>query len=323
MFCKNCGKPLQPDEKFCLNCGQVVTAQPGPAASGPAEMPFEPHTGTTQYPTPEGKKKGKKGKLALILLCVVLVLGGAAIGYFLLGGPAGRNWSDPDQLAGECIAAIQARDVDRIVSMSDIPEQLKYYDWMGMVQRLGVVQPNMLFLSDSPAIQQVAEYKLNDQLTDALYQIWNNMFGGSSPVAECISQWGVIRADDLTEGQLQEYQTMIGEEDLSQVPYTIFQCNWDAEEMDLFLEGINESNQDAVIGYREYAVLFNNHNSYSIAGITLYQYGDGWKLHNFDAVRSGIGSQGGDYLPDLEGSSPEEARQYILENYHNLTPVNG
>lgn len=40
MFCKNCGKPLDDDAKFCPNCGVAVSASAAPAADAtPAADP--------------------------------------------------------------------------------------------------------------------------------------------------------------------------------------------------------------------------------------------------------------------------------------------
>ena len=55
MFCTNCGKEIQPGERFCMNCGMPVMTAVNPKPK-PAPDPRD-ETGQTSEKTPEKKKK--------------------------------------------------------------------------------------------------------------------------------------------------------------------------------------------------------------------------------------------------------------------------
>lgn len=81
-YCKNCGKPLQGDERFCVACGTDVSAQTGvtgtatPPGPGPFLPPGIPITLTIPQPVPP-----KRGGWWKVLLVVGLVV---ACGYYYL-----------------------------------------------------------------------------------------------------------------------------------------------------------------------------------------------------------------------------------------------
>lgn len=86
-FCKNCGKPLQGDERFCVGCGTDVSAQTGVTQPAPAGQPmaglpgYLPHGAipiAVAIPQPVPPKRGGWMK---VLGVVVLLLAG---GYYYL-----------------------------------------------------------------------------------------------------------------------------------------------------------------------------------------------------------------------------------------------
>lgn len=98
MFCPFCGKQLPDAARFCGGCGQALpqrqTPTPPPAESKPPVTPQPPVSHTPQNDAarlfekpqrtapPVKKKKSPVGKILLIVLPLVVILGGVAFGLF-------------------------------------------------------------------------------------------------------------------------------------------------------------------------------------------------------------------------------------------------
>lgn len=76
MFCTKCGKPIQPGDRFCLNCGTPVPAD--------AQAP---EAAAAAIPPPADKKRNffsTPGGIVLVIVIALLVVGGAVVGAVLL-----------------------------------------------------------------------------------------------------------------------------------------------------------------------------------------------------------------------------------------------
>lgn len=80
MFCKNCGKEISDDTKFCPNCGAAVDGNDDVRWSGAGNIPDEGKNktyGTDMQGKGQGKKKSKKGLIiaAVVILALCLLVG--------------------------------------------------------------------------------------------------------------------------------------------------------------------------------------------------------------------------------------------------------
>jgi hypothetical protein len=88
VYCKNCGKPLTGDERFCVNCGSTVTpastttAPTTTVAQGPAQVVPGPYNVSGQIPVvmmpPAPVKRG--GTWSKIIIVVLVIW----FGYYYL-----------------------------------------------------------------------------------------------------------------------------------------------------------------------------------------------------------------------------------------------
>ncbi|GAA3639011.1 hypothetical protein GCM10022297_16520 [Lactobacillus hamsteri] len=80
-FCPNCGKPVDPDEKFCSSCGQNLVNRPQ-AVNNSQLMQAQPQSQTinTQVVANARPRKSKKW-LILSIIVALLVVGGGTYAY--------------------------------------------------------------------------------------------------------------------------------------------------------------------------------------------------------------------------------------------------
>jgi len=101
-FCRNCGKEIAADAKFCSNCGALTSPQPSPPPSpAPIQQPYTPPQIGFQLPPIPPAYKG------IIILGYIFAIAGGLIGM-LIGGYLSRK---PDSAAiahGKIIFAFSA-----------------------------------------------------------------------------------------------------------------------------------------------------------------------------------------------------------------------
>jgi uncharacterized protein HemX len=103
MFCTHCGKHLEPEVRFCPDCGTPQGAQPSPAQRR-THTPAPAASAIAATPA-QGAFAGKGGKAALWGGAILLILG-------LVGGGAYWGWSSKvpsEESTRELVADEQAR----------------------------------------------------------------------------------------------------------------------------------------------------------------------------------------------------------------------
>lgn len=84
MKCTRCGAEIQPEDKFCPSCGAPTAARNAQQLQTPLSFqapPAEHQTRVTQtYAMPSQKKQTHRGRLAIILAAVVILLLGGTVG---------------------------------------------------------------------------------------------------------------------------------------------------------------------------------------------------------------------------------------------------
>lgn len=74
-FCRNCGKPMASDARFCPSCGATVVAQQPP-----------PAWSTPQYQMPLPPAPKKSNTVLIVAVVLILVVVGAVIGGIVIFG---------------------------------------------------------------------------------------------------------------------------------------------------------------------------------------------------------------------------------------------
>ena len=314
MFCQKCGSPLKETDRFCSGCGS-------PVAVG---------------------KKSKFSPAVVAVLCLAFCLLGAGGVYLFLdnrdtpaslgdsapanqGAPdsgaldevlfSQRTWEDPDELVTAYLQALKRADVDGVLELCDIPEQLEYMDWEEYLNLYIAIIPGMYVPPYDQATSRLAESKLESDITERLFSVWSGVFAGRSEVAEAIAS-GIAAAYDRDSGGAEEFVRLFTEEHFTQMDYAACRSDLsDREDMiPRALANTERMYQGAVTDYMEYLVLLSFDGSYSAHGITLYQYGDGWKIHSLSAPLSGISTYG-EYLSDLEGMTMSQVEALAFGQY--------
>ena len=336
MYCPNCGAPLEEQGKFCPRCGAAVQQQP------PAPL----------SPTPEKEKKKSSPVPLMVLLCLVFCLLGAGGTYLLLGGggaeqtppsssqedssreepgqeedesPAeeeeetppssSQSWEDPDQLVKAYHPAQKQGDVDGVLALCDIPEQLEYLDWEADLERYLVIGPTMYLPAGDDTTARLAREKLEGEVTDRLLSVWSGPFAGRSEIAAAVVS-GRAAAYDRGSGEGAEFLRLFSQENFGQIQWAACLSDLSQREntVSMAIGNVKEVYSGQVTDYREYLVLSAFDGSYSVHGLTLYRYGDFWKIHSLAAPLTGLPANG-EYLSQLEGMTPEQAQQEAAEEY--------
>lgn len=86
MFCRNCGKEIPNDTKFCNHCG---AAQDSTSAS-PSAQPAQPTQSNPQYQAPLPPTAPKKNPMMLIIIAAVVVVA-VVIGMFVIAPAISGN----------------------------------------------------------------------------------------------------------------------------------------------------------------------------------------------------------------------------------------
>ena len=341
MYCQKCGAPLNKTDKFCSSCGMslsekrerkktsaplvavlclvfcllgvggswlfmefVMPGEEPPAYSGEPQMSQNPQAGgnpvQNQTPNPV---QGQTSNLA-----EAQTEGGAAL--------ASRTWDDPDALVTAYLQALQAVDVDGVLALCDIPEQLEYMNWTGYVERYKAIVQNMYVPNNDQATKAIAEKKLENDITSKLFPIYASVFAGRSPVAEAISsmQLSVYEPDS---GGAEAFARLFTEQNLAQISYAAAEIPLERSQdrvwQSLF-QNIHALYGDVVTDYREYGVVLSYDGSYSAHGLTLYQYGDAWKIHSLNAPMSLMNSSP-EYVSAVEGMSMDQVEALAVQEY--------
>lgn len=141
MYCQNCGKQVSETSKFCPFCGQKLATTP----AMPLQMaaPLSPGEVAT-------KSAGNSGRLPLILLGVITMIGIVAAAYFLLPGALGSG-SGGQRNAG---AAASGNDTTSIKSEDELAREMAMtcflYDTNGVEQTDGTLVGNWFVGGDDP-----------------------------------------------------------------------------------------------------------------------------------------------------------------------------
>jgi hypothetical protein len=87
-YCSKCGSEIDPNSSFCAACGTPVGgSQPTPPGPQQPAVPTAPYAQPGGYSRPP---KGKGGKIALITILALIIIGAAVV--LVLGFAAGPKW---------------------------------------------------------------------------------------------------------------------------------------------------------------------------------------------------------------------------------------
>ena len=129
MNCNHCGKPVEPGNRFCLNCGQPLPEQT----------------------TASGLRK-KKNVLALVMsgvslmLAVLLVLSLTGVIGAASAGTASKKFSTPEDAIKYFVEHMTAGDWDGALKACAINEIAENYDYEFMMERLNALDPKLMCL---------------------------------------------------------------------------------------------------------------------------------------------------------------------------------
>ena len=131
MFCKKCGKENAEGTKFCRFCGENMAVQQ-PAGS-------------------QVKKRGLSPVLAFVLGMALIAALGAALfagGLLRFGGSGkkttrveGDGFETPEAAITAYAEALQAQDVERMISCFAVESYAENYDAVKACERMGVIMP--------------------------------------------------------------------------------------------------------------------------------------------------------------------------------------
>ena len=122
MYCRECGKQIPDDSRFCPECGKPVSVRPK-AEPAPAPNPA-PAPAPAPTPAPTPKKKKKTGLVIGLIAGGVVLLAAIAVAvlFFLgiIGGGKGGAAKSPEAAAQNYAAALAEGDMARVASASGL-----------------------------------------------------------------------------------------------------------------------------------------------------------------------------------------------------------
>lgn len=246
MYCKNCGKQLKDEIRFCPFCGtKTVAGGVGPAAgiAGPAgsvgrtnvQSPFSgtEESGTSAYPRSVrgngGARRGKSLILGIVAAAVVMCVGvGVALAGLLGGNPRAKvekaftntllAYSKPMEDMGVAalmqLAEEKAYSADLSVTLKELPSDLYYnYDASlleGLGMRIGVdasLGERAVFLAGKAFYGSTDLVEASISLDDTIFTVYSPEFLGDSALGVDTMTLGADLAE-LDPGNKDDYENI-------------------------------------------------------------------------------------------------------------------
>ena len=339
MYCKNCGNKLPPESKFCPFCGCVIREKkmtPGIIVLIVAVVCLFTFTVGyigLQFMEKQENDSGKEYE-SQEQSSDITEDGSepAQDEEELLEEEDGsdtpssntvletQKWEDPDMLIKAFLQNLSSMDIVGALSLCDISEVLRYYDWKTSAENLAVFSSPFYKPTNGKVMSQITSEELRFDNTYALFTAWCTLFSNQSAVAKMYSEEGALQYD---ENAADEFLALVSDENLSKIRYIAIDGldfeerpqGYDEENIQRILNNtISARFSGAVTNFKEYLIVMSIDEQYSVFGVTVYQYDNKWKIHDFTATNLGLPTKG-IYLSELEGMSIEEAMQVAYEEY--------
>lgn len=319
--CPLCGAYCDASQKFCERCGALLSVCANCGAPLADTMQFCPVCGAPKK-LQKVRKPVKKRNIAIAAVCGALVLLAVLVGGSIIlledDLDAGRSASD-EQQTGTAQTAHFATPEDTIEYLTEqlrsenmegaletfaIDEMMAGYSCEAYTERLAALVPT----STKPPV----EYAVYRELVRTAFR-----YEAAMEIANLI-----YSLCDLPESFLDHEMVALGDLYTAQEVVEMFNPQ---KLPDLQLVGISyirPETQDSELGQencqklcatygaddrQEYLAVFQTEEEYYIGGVTLWQYGDEWKIEQLYSVLGGQGPNAG--LTSVTQAQAEEALQ--------------